>query len=82
MGSRLARVALEELERLAAGDRVDFTADTLTARIGQPDSPNAIGAIFGKASRAGLIHCVGVRTSTRIARHGGIQRVWRGRTDD
>lgn len=72
--------ALETLERLAA-DGIEFTADHLIELVGEPASPNAIGAVFGKASRAGLIRMVGVSTSRRISRHGGLQRVW-GRQAD
>jgi hypothetical protein len=73
--------AIEALERLAA-DGIQFTADHLIELVGEPASPNAIGSVFGKAARAGLIRCVGYTTSRRITRHGGLQRIWRGRTAD
>lgn len=76
-----ADAAEEALERLASAG-YEFTADDLIAEVGSPSSPGATGAAFAKASSAGLIRAVGVRTSRRISRHAGLQRVWRGRTAD
>lgn len=69
--------AMEALERLAA-DGTEFSADQLLEHVGEPASPGVVGAVFGKAARAGLIRAVGVSTSRRISRHGGLQRVWVG----
>lgn len=56
----------------------DFTADAVSFRCGPGPSNGAMGALFLQASRAGLIECVGVRSSSRLQRHSGLQRVWRG----
>jgi hypothetical protein len=69
--------ALEALEQLAAHG-LEFTADALLQLVGQPSSRGAVGGVFKKAAKAGLIHCVGVTTSQRISRHGGLQRIWVG----
>lgn len=69
--------ALEALEQLAA-DGLEFTADELLQLVGQPSSPGAVGRVFKRAANADLIRCVGVTTSQRISRHGGLQRVWVG----
>jgi hypothetical protein len=71
--------ALEALEQLGS-DGLEFTVDELLQLVGQPSSPGAIGGVFKKAANAGLIRCVGVTTSQRISRHGGLQRVWVGVT--
>lgn len=76
-----ADAAFEELERLAAGGH-DFCADDLVAEVGQPDSPGAVGAAFSSAAKSGLIRHLGYTTSRRVSRHGGLVRVWRGRTAD
>jgi hypothetical protein len=65
--------ALIELAR-----RGVFSADDLIARVGSPESPSAVGGLFRRAARAGQIRCVGFTTSTRIARHGGVVRLWEG----
>lgn len=69
--------ALEALEQLAA-DGLEFTADALLQLVGQPSSYGVVGGVFKKAAKAGLTRCVGVTTSQRISRHGGLQRVWVG----
>jgi hypothetical protein len=73
--------AFEVLERLAV-DGIEFTADYLIELFGVPDSAGAVGAVFSKAAKAGLIKVVGYATSRRIGRHGSLVRVWRGRVDD
>jgi hypothetical protein len=72
-----AEAAAEGLEQLAADGR-EFTADDLLQLVGQPSSPGAVGGVFKKAANADLIRCVGVTSSQRISRHGGLQRVWVG----
>jgi len=57
----------------------DFTAEDVTAEIGQPPHPNAMGGVFLRASRKGLIVPVGVKRATRDARHASMLRVWRGK---
>lgn len=73
------REAATEAIALLAARGSEFTADDLTAMVGSPTSHNAMGAVFRIANRSGLIESVGVRQSTRLLRHGGILRVWRGR---
>jgi hypothetical protein len=73
-----ADVAMTVLETLAAAD-VDFDADDLRRRAGEPPSPGAIGAVFRLAARRGLIQRVDVRRSGRVRRRGGFIFVWRGR---
>lgn len=70
-----AESALSDL----AASGVDFTADDLRARVDTLAAPEkALGAIFGAAARRGLIECIGITTSSRPQRHGGLLRVWRG----
>jgi hypothetical protein len=70
-------VALEALEQLAA-DGLEFTADACSSWSGSHPHVAQFGGVFKKAAKAGLIRCVGVTTSQRISRHGGLQRVWVG----
>jgi hypothetical protein len=67
-------IAVWAIRRVAL-DGGEFTADDIhgVAYIG---STNAVGAAFSYL-RKGEITCIGYRTSTRPARHGGIVRVWR-----
>ena len=70
-----AEAALREL----AASGAEFTADDLHDRVQHlASSPHALGAIIGTAARRGEIVCVGVSTSTRASRHGGLQRRWVG----
>ena len=69
--------AWREIHRLAQTGR-QFSADDVTSAIGSAPSPGACGAVFRAAAGTGLIVCVGVQTSKRIQRHGGIQRLWAG----
>jgi hypothetical protein len=73
--------ALDAITRLAASGR-QFDADDVRDLVGEPPSPAAMGAAFRAAARARLIRCVGFETSSRITRHGGLQRVWEGVRDD
>ena len=72
-----ADVAWDELVTLARSGR-HFTADDLTAEIGSPPSAGAVGALFNQGRKTGLIEPIGVATSRRLSRHGGLQRMWRG----
>lgn len=57
---------------------LEFSSDDLIEECPMPSSPGAVGALFRKASAEGLIEVVGVTTSQRLSRHGGVQRIWRG----
>jgi hypothetical protein len=70
----LARI---ELHRLAMSG-AEFSADDLTAVVGIPSEPNAVGAIFATAHKQGLIRPVGSRLGDNPQRHAGHQRTWRG----
>ena len=70
----LARVELERLARSGA----EFSADDLTAAVGIPTEPNAVGAVFAIAHKQGLIRAVGERTGDNPQRHAGHQRTWTG----
>jgi hypothetical protein len=70
--------AQEALAELAASG-LEFTADDLRDRVGEPMSPNALGAAIRAASAADLIRHVGYRRSRRISRHAGVIGVWKGR---
>jgi hypothetical protein len=71
--------AADVLREFAASGE-EFDAEDIRAVVGDPDSPGAMGAVFLQASRAKLIEPVGISRSTRIERHGGWARTWRGRT--
>lgn len=78
-GGAWSDAAWRELVRLARTGR-EFSADDLIDEVGLPDSPGTCGATIGAARRAGLIRAVGYTTSRRVTRHGGVQRLWKGRT--
>lgn len=69
--------AVEALEELAADGR-EFTADDVRDRVGEPESPGALGAVFRGAAAAEQIKLVGYRRSRRLSRHAGVIGVWRG----
>lgn len=56
----------------------EFTAEDLRLEAGEPASANAVGGVIARFARRGEIVCVGYRRATRLQRHGGIQRIWRG----
>jgi hypothetical protein len=56
---------------------VHLTAESLRRAVGDPPNPNAMGAVFRSAARAGLITCTGWQTSKRPERHGAVIREWR-----
>ena len=66
-----------EIARLAQSG-AHFSADDIVAEVGPAPSTGAVGAIFRRAARAGVIEPVGVTTSRRVSRHSGLQRMWRG----
>jgi len=72
-----ADTAMTVLEHLAAAG-VEFDAEDVRRRAGEPPSPGAIGAVFRLAARRGLIQRVDVRRSGRVRRRGGLIFVWRG----
>ena len=70
-------MAWNELVRQSrTGSRI--TAASITDVVGLPGRRNAIGALFSKAKRAGLIAEVGFEQATRASRHASRQLVWRG----
>ena len=71
--------ALAEIENMAASG-IEFTADDIRERVGEPDIANRWGGVFLAARRAGLIETVAVKPSSTPSRHAGMVRVWRGTT--
>jgi hypothetical protein len=69
-----------EVIRDFAASGEEFDPEDVRAVVGDPESPPAMGAAFLRASKAGLIEPVGISKSTRIQRHGGWARTWRGKT--
>jgi hypothetical protein len=53
-------VAWDTLIKLANSGK-PFNSDDIKERIGPPDHPNAVGSLFSKASRRGIIEVVGMR---------------------
>jgi hypothetical protein len=67
--------AFETEVRRFAAMRVEFTPDEIMP---EWSSRRALGPVFSRLAKAGVIVCVGHATSTRPERHGSITRVWRG----
>ncbi len=67
--------AIEAEVRRLASLGIEFQPDDVMPQLA---SRRAVGAVFSKLARAGVIRCVGARNSTRPERHGAITRVWRG----
>lgn len=57
---------------------IEFTADDVRRRAGDPPTDNAIGALFLNASRQRIIRPVGRRRSTRLKRHAASLTVYVG----
>lgn len=56
-----------------------FTSEQVRAIVGDPDKPNAMGALFLRASKAGIIHRTGrVRRATRPSLHATDLPEWEG----
>jgi hypothetical protein len=55
----------------------EFDASDLRRACSPAPSPNLIGAVFRRASKAGLIEMVDVARSRDVTRHGGLVRRWR-----
>jgi hypothetical protein len=73
------KVAAENAMTALARSGAEFTVEHLRDRVGVlASSPDAFGALVGRATRRDEIACVGVTTSTRPERHGGLIRVWQG----
>ncbi len=59
----------------------EFTADQVRAIAGDPPpgfSPNAMGARFSAAAKAGIIRSLGYTHSTRVIGHANVVRLWVG----
>lgn len=62
----------------------DFTSEDVTAKVGQPTGPNgeakpnAVGARFSAAAKAGVIVRVGFTKATRANQHATMISLWRG----
>lgn len=65
-----ARLAALQLARSGRG----FDADHVLDLVGQPPSPECVGALFAALQRSGEIEAVGAR----VARDGRLLRVWWG----
>jgi hypothetical protein len=73
------KAAADQAIRDLAEAGVEFTAEDVRARVGVLAAPpQALGAVFNAARRAGTIVPVGYATATRAERHGGLLRVWKG----
>lgn len=78
-----AETAYEALRKLALTGR-PFTADDLIAEVGLPTGAvsdkknNAVGALFTKVAKTGLITRIGYTTSSRKSGHATTIGVWRG----
>lgn len=66
--------ALDELIRSG----MEFSADDVVERAGEPPVPNMLGGLFLAASTAGRIHAVGLVSSARPKAHARVQRTWIG----
>lgn len=78
------REAVDVAIRQCAVSGREFTADDVRVLLSDGDRgvvdahPNAYGARFQAARKAGRIVAVGARASDRPASHGRLLRVWRG----
>ena len=63
------------IEQLAASGQ-EFTAENVRLVAGDPSRPNAFGARFLAAKRAGLIRHVGYKNATRPSRHTHPIKIW------
>ena len=71
---RLVSAIEAEVRRLAETG-VEFSADDVLPDLA---ARRAIGSVFSRFAREGLIVCVGATSSKRPERHHGLTRVWRG----
>ena len=63
-----------EVRRLAATG-IEFQPDDVLPNL---SSRRAIGPVFARLAKAGVITCTGATNSTRPERHGALTRTWRG----
>lgn len=75
-GEWKARTTAAIEEFAASGD--EFTALEIRDIVGDPVHPNAFGARFNAAARAGIIRKVGYRNSSRPTLHAHPIAVWVG----
>lgn len=68
----VARAGLLEL----VGRGRPFTSEDLTALVGQPPSPNAVGAVVNGAARAGWIERAGFVKAERANQHAALISRW------
>lgn len=64
------------IDKLIASGK-QFTADDVTAEVGVPDQPNAVGGLFN--SRKKNMVFVGYQRSKRTAAHGRPHGIWQGK---
>ncbi|MBC3191653.1 hypothetical protein H7X46_11335 [Pseudonocardia sp. C8] len=70
--------AMRAIRRLAATGRPFTAYDVSDLGVVDPDHPGRWGALFARASREGLITCIGAEASRRPSRASGLCRRWRG----
>lgn len=70
-------VAMRHLRELALTGE-PFTSEDVTARAGQPPTPNSVGALMNTASRQGWIVRVGFGQAERANQHAALISEWRG----
>jgi hypothetical protein len=54
----------------------EITAEDVRQWIGEPPTPNAMGALFLTACRAGIVTRIGYRQATRPERHASVLGVY------
>ena len=73
--SRLATAAMDSL----AFEGMPFTSDDLRERVGDPPTPNLLGAVFSRAAKEGAIARTSeIKTSSRPSAHARRLPVWIG----
>jgi hypothetical protein len=70
--------ALRAIQTLALRG-LAFGAEDVRKIVGNPERPNAMGAVFGIAAKSGLIQPVGFVKAERAERHASRQMLWVGR---
>lgn len=71
---RIASASEAEIRRLAAA-KVEFTPDDVLPGL---QSRKALGPVFSKLAREGVVRCVGAKPSSSPSRHGALTRIWIG----
>ena len=72
------RDAVDEVIRAMAESGGEFTAEDVRVWVGAPPHPNAMGARFMAARKAGLLELVGYRKALRAEAHARALAVYRG----